>query len=177
MKTRFQNAFIAVSLCALAVAGCRERAQESTAIPVEEPPVVAPELLRMPAVAGEGQFAMADFRGKVLLVSFFASGMDECRAEIVPLNTMVAELGSRPFALLGIAMDLKKPQIYVASDLRSSPPHFPYVLGGRAARQAFPEVKALPTKWLLDRDGKVVKRYEGGTPLAEIRADIEGLLK
>lgn len=154
----------------------RERTELPPVAPPAEPLKVAPEQLRMSLVAGEGQAAISDYRGKFLLVNFFGASSPECRAEIAELNALASDLHAKPFALLGIAMDFK-PQIYVAGELRESPPAFPYVLGGRAARQAFPTVRALPTKWLLDRDGKVVKRYEGETPMALIRADIDELLK
>lgn len=167
----------ALAMLSLLAASCRQREEPEPAFTTAAaPPRVIAEQLRMPLVAGEGQAALEDFRGKVLLVDFFGGSMEECRAEIPPLNALLAEMNGKPFALLGIAMDLK-PQIYVADDMRDAQPAFPYVLGGKPARQAFPSVHVLPTKWLLDRSGNIVKRYEGATPLTQIRADMDELLK
>lgn len=161
----------------LAAASCRQR--ETPPAPpgaTEAAPRVAAEQLRMPLVKGEGQAAIADYRDKVLLVNFFAAGMEECRQEIADLNKLVADMQGRPFAVLGIAMDLKPP-IYVADGMRYTAPAFPYVLGGKPGRQSFPSVRALPTKWLYDRNGNVARRYEGAASITQIRADIDELLR
>ncbi len=177
MKARIFRA-CAVIFAATLLAACQQR--ERPVLPPVAGPAealkVPPEQLRMPLVIGEGQAAISDYRGKVLLVNFFGGSSEECREEIAPLNALLAELNGKPFAMIGVAMDLK-PQIYVADDLRDSQPAFPYVLGGKIARQAFPTVRVLPTKWLMDRSGQVVKRYEGATSLMQVRADIDELMK
>ena len=50
----------------------------------------------MPLVIGEGQAAISDYRGKVLLVNFFGGSSEECREEIAPLNALLAELNGKP---------------------------------------------------------------------------------
>ena len=169
------HAFVAA--CALGLAGCGGHSPETGTSdqPPAAAPKPAPEVLRMQLVSDDKTVALSDFRGKVLLVDFFASASDSCRAEIAPLNALYAELSVRPFAMLGITLDLK-PQVYVESDLHFSQPDFPCALGGRNARDAFPGAQALPTKWLLDRNGVVVKRYNGPVPIADIRTDIEKCL-
>lgn len=161
----------------LLAVSCRERDAGRVPPPVlVPPPTVQPELLKMKLLDGEGVVSLSDFRGKIVLVNFFGAAKDECRAEIGELNTLANDLRDRPFQLIGITFDLK-PQIYVKEDLRSSMPTFPCALGEKPARQAFPSVRVLPTKWLLDREGKIVKRYEGAASFTQIRADISELLK
>lgn len=162
----------------LAGASCRQRETPppTPSSAAATAPRVAAEQLRMPLVKGEGQAAIADYRDKVLLVNFFAAGMEECRHEIADLNKLVTDMQGRPFAVLGIAMDLKPP-IYVADEMRYTAPAFPYVLGGKPGRQSFPSVRALPTKWLYDRNGNVARRYEGAASITQIRADIDELLR
>lgn len=163
-----------LSFCALTA--CESRTvppAQSAAMERATPP---PSQYRMQLLAGAGELALDDFRGKVLLVNFFAAASDECRAEIPELNALHERMQAASFSVVGVAMDLK-PQIYVASELRGVLPVFPCAIGGKPARQVFPEIRALPTKWLVDRTGKVVHRYEAAVPLAQVQADLEGLLK
>lgn len=175
MKPRLRMILAVLPALLAASCGPREAALQPPKAP-PEPPKIVSDQLRMARVFGEGQAAIADFRGQVLLVVFLAGASDECRAEIAGLNALAADMHGRPFALLGITMDLK-PQIYVKEDLRYAQPNFPCVLGDKPARQAFPSVRALPTKWLYDRAGSVAKRYEGAVSLTQIRADIDELMK
>jgi thiol-disulfide isomerase/thioredoxin len=176
MKNGFYLLLCVLGGVLLCSCGPREQQYPPPTATQSEPLKVPPDQLRFPMVSGEGQASISDFRGKVLLVNFFGGSSEECRAEIEPLNALLSELSGKPVAFLGIALDLK-PQIYVKEDLRPTPPAFPCVLGNKLARQAFPSVRAVPTKWLLDRDGKIVKKYEGAPAMLQIRADIDELTK
>lgn len=170
-----QQALISFLLCLLLV-GCGGREDSSAYVATPHTvPKIEPDTLRMPRVEGEGTLSIADFRGKIVLINFFGSQSDENRAEIPELNAIAKDFHERPFQLLGITLDLK-PQIYVKDDLRFTPPTFPCATGGKASRQAFPSIRVLPTKWLLDREGRVVKRYEGAVSFTQVRADISELL-
>lgn len=129
----------------------------------------------MPPLTGSATLGISDFRGKVVLVNFFVSGSESCRDEMLELNALQATYAARGFSVFGVAMDLKPP-VYVASDLRSAMPTFPCAVGGREARQVFGSVKALPTRWLLDPEGRTVKVFEGAAPLEGVRKELDRLL-
>ena len=166
----------AMLLLVLLTSACGPRGQR--AVESEEPAkavVPSPDALPMPALTGSGTITLADFRGKVTLVFFFAAGLDGATDSIGKLNALQAALAAKPFTVVGVAMDLKPP-VYVASELRSGMPVFPCAVAGRDARQVFATVKALPTCWLLDREGRTVRVYEGTTDVEVMRKDLEGLL-
>ena len=169
------GASVLLSLAACDRPDAQPPAESATRIAERATPT--PGHYRMQALAADApELSLDQFRGKLVLVNFFAASVEECRSDLVALNALQSRLQGRPFTVVGIAMDLK-PQIYIASDLRYTMPVFPCAIGGKPARQVFPEIRALPTKWLLDRDGRVLRRYEAAAGLDQISADIEELLK
>ena len=161
----------------LLLAACDSKPSTTSTEPVVREHVApSPGQYRMQLLTGSGQLALDDFRGKIVLVEFFAAGSEEGRCSVAALNNLQALWRGRPFTAVGIAMDLK-PQIYIASDLRSGMPTYPCAIGGKPARQVFPEVRALPTRWILDREGRVVRRYESAIALETVVTDLEDLLK
>ena len=53
---------------------------------------------------------------------------------------------------------------------------YPVGLAGRDVQQAYGGIRAVPTKFLLDRNGNVVKQYQGVVPEDQLRADVEAVL-
>lgn len=174
MKVR--HAILAATVLAL-LSACAPDSDRNAAIPAPPttPTAATPMSLRMPALTGNATIGLADFRGKVVLVTFLVSAAETCREDITELNAIQSALTAKGFSVVGIAMDLKPP-VYVASDLRSCMPAFPCAVGGRDARQTFTTVKALPTWWILDREGRTVKTFEGAVALDTIRKELGGLL-
>jgi thiol-disulfide isomerase/thioredoxin len=103
---------------------------------------------------------LADFKGKLVLVNFWATWCEPCLREMPSIERLQSRLGDR-IAVLAVSEDrggskavdpfveklgLKSVKIYV--DPKS------------AVGRLF-EVRGLPTSFLIDRDGKVVGRVEG----------------
>ncbi len=114
-----------------------------------------------------GGLSTTDFRGKVVLVNFWASWCAECRPEMPVLERLHRELGPRGLAVVGINAreDAAKVRRY-ATQLGLT---FPLVLDvdGRINDQY--GVIGLPTTFLIGRDGRAVAfavgaREWGGAP-------------
>ena len=123
------------------------------------PPQPAPALTF--ATRGGAPKTLADFRGRLLLVNFWATWCGPCVAEMPSLDRLQARLGSRLTVLAisedrrgGDAVDpflarLKLADLAIYLDPKNS------------ALQTFGLV-GLPTSILIDRDGRMVWRVEGG---------------
>ena len=120
--------------------------------------------------------SMADLRGKVLVVNFWASWCLECRPEMPTLERLHRELSPRGLAVLGInAREETDAVRRYAKDLDLT---FPLVLDQDGKINAAYGVVGLPTTFLVGRDGRAVAlaigpRAWGGAPA---RAIIEALL-
>lgn len=121
-----------------------------------------------------GTWHLAEHRGKVVLINYWASWCGPCRTETPGLVHLAEQMGPERLAVVGISMDTgdKGPVRGFVKQM-----HVPYPI-------AFPEpmsqmavgMVGLPTTVLLDREGRVAKTYVGETREAEFRADVELLL-
>jgi len=127
---------------------------------------------------------LADYKGKVVLVNFWATWCDPCRVEIPGLIDMQNKYGSKGFTVLGIAMDdegksvvapfLAKERFDV--DGQKLPMNYPIVIGNDNVADKFGGLFGYPTSVLISPDGKIVKRVTGIISEDEIAKAIEDLL-
>ena len=100
------------------------------------------------------------YRGKVLLINFWATWCPPCLAEMDSMARLYEMQKSRPFGMLAIAMSQSSEQV---NDYAQKHPH-PYPLlpdPDGTVSQAF-NVKGLPTSYLTNRSGQLVFRAQGG---------------
>ncbi len=130
-----------------------------------------------PALAGtdlDGRpLKLADFRGKVVLVSFWSTTCGPC-LKLVPHERELAErLVGKPFAVVGVNQDRDPAAAKrVAADHRMSWPSF---RDEEAVRGAWP-VGGLPTLYLLDHTGVVRRRWASAPDPADLGRAVEELV-
>lgn len=136
---------------------------------------VAVPAVVMPTLAGE-RLELAAMRGRVVLVSFWATSCAICLEEMPRLVAMRERFRGRGFDIVAVAMQYDPPN-HVARYVERTGLPLTVVFDpqGEIAR-AFGDVRYTPTAVLLDRDGRVVKRYAGAPDFAELEAFIESRL-
>ncbi|MGH9441622.1 MAG: redoxin family protein [Thermoanaerobaculia bacterium] len=105
-------------------------------------------------------FSLTSVKGDVVVLDFWASWCLPCRASFPFLNTLEAKYSSKGVRVVGLTLEENAGAIF--SFLDGVPAIFPIVQDptGEAGR-AF-GVVAMPTTFLLDREGLIVARFEGG---------------
>jgi peroxiredoxin len=118
---------------------------------------------------------MADYKGKVVLLDFWATWCGPCKIEIPWFMEMQRKNKDRGFEVLGVAMDDEgweavKPFV---TDLKVN---YRIVIGNDAVAQVYGGVDALPTTFLIDRDGKIAAVHVGLTSKKDFEDGVEELL-
>lgn len=134
-------------------------------------PRPAPDF-QLPALSGP-EFRLAEWKGKVILLDFWATWCEPCIAEIPVLNRLQEKYESRGLKVVGAAVQSgwrQDIQRYVAKHgIKYT------VLVGKDELMETYEVLGLPTSYLIGRDGKIYRKYIGTAPgkEAEKEADLE----
>jgi cytochrome c biogenesis protein CcmG/thiol:disulfide interchange protein DsbE len=127
---------------------------------------------------------LAQYRGKVVLVNFWATWCSPCQIEIPWMIEFQRKYGPRGFTVLGVSMDdegkkvvepfVQKERFDV--DGKQMAINYPILLGTDEVAEKFGGLIGLPTSVLFSRDGKEVKRILGLVNHDELVKAIEGQL-
>ena len=168
MARRFGSVGTVAVLCWLASAACSKGTTppEGTPVEVAGDPVVV-ELLKDPAPIADftmtdlngRTISSADLRGKVVLVNFWATWCPPCRAEIPDLIKLQEKYRGK-LVVIGISED-EIPPDEVKAFVAEQKMTYPVAMTTPALGKIFRGVSALPTTFVIDRDGKLQQRHVG----------------
>ncbi len=124
---------------------------------------------------------LSDYRGKVVLVDFWATWCPPCRKGIPDLVELKKKYKNADFEIIGVALDkvtrggnTEKDVIPFIKDYKIN---YPIVWGDLSTPNQFGEVHAIPTTFFLNKDGKVVNKIEGLASKEDLDKQIQSLLK
>ena len=120
---------------------------------------------------------LADYRGKVVLVNFWATWCVPCRDEMPSIERLRSSLDSQRFAVL--AVNLAEPESRIQKFLDAVPLGFPVLLDRDARIARAWQAKMLPATYIVGPDGSIRYRHLGELDWSkpEIRAQIVKLMK
>jgi len=102
-----------------------------------------------------------DLRGKVVLVKFWATSCTTCIAQMPDTIRHYQDLKAQGFDTIGVAMQYDPPN-YVKNYTETRQLPFPVVIDAQGKiAQAFGDVQLTPTAFLIDKQGRIIKRYLG----------------
>lgn len=150
--------------------------------PSPEGSYVLPVALRRPAP----DFALPDYRtgkmirlsayrGKVVLVNFWATWCPPCRHEIPDFIRTQARLRSRGFEILGLSLDEGGAEA-VAPFAQRIGINYEVVLGNQEVASLYGGIRGIPTSFLIDRKGHIARVFPGMLEPATLDHAIAALL-
>ena len=121
-----------------------------------------------------GKLSLADYRGKVVLLDFWATWCTPCREEIPHFVEMQEKLGPKGFQVIGISMDDDaKP---VREFYQKFKMNYPVAVGDDKLAESFGGVLGLPVNFLIDREGRIASKHLGATETSVFDKEVSDLL-
>jgi thiol-disulfide isomerase/thioredoxin len=133
------------------------------------PPLALPDL--------EGrELRLENFRGRVVLVNFWATWCEPCREEMPSMNRLRASLAGQPFEVL--AVNLGEPETRVRRFMEQVPLDFPVLLDRENAAARAWRARVLPASYVVGPDGRIRYAAIGGLDWSQeaVRKRIVALL-
>ena len=164
-----------------------QAAQQSAPADTASGPLGADDaaLQTLPLVDIDGkQVTLADYRGKVVMVNFWATWCEPCHIETPWLIEFQQKYAAQGLVILGVSMDEEGKSVvvpYVASQQfdvngQKAPINYRILIGSDDIADKFGGVEGMPTSMFFTRDGRKVKTLIGLEDYSEIDKDIQSLL-
>jgi thiol-disulfide isomerase/thioredoxin len=118
---------------------------------------------------------LADLKGRLVLVNFWATWCPPCRREMPSLERLHLQLRDRGLTVLAVDVGEDADTVFAFTGQLDPAPSFPLLLDADSRAVQEWGVKGLPTSFLIDPQGRVIFRAVGGTEF-DHAATLEQLL-
>jgi peroxiredoxin len=103
---------------------------------------------------------LSAFRGRVVVLNFWATWCNPCRVEIPWFTDFQRRYQNRGFCVIGVSLD-EDGWSAVRPFISRHGVNYPIVLGGDRVTQAYEGLESLPTTLIIDRNGRVAATHVG----------------
>lgn len=123
-----------------------------------------------------GSLTLSDFKGKVIIVNFWATWCPPCRMEIPDFVYLYENYKDKGLVIIGVNLD--------RGDARSVKQfsekykiNYPVVLGNGKVTQDYGGIRAIPTTFIIDTKGDIKEKYIGYQSRATFEEEAKRLLE
>jgi DsbE subfamily thiol:disulfide oxidoreductase len=136
---------------------------------------VPPRDFSLSLLEGETK-SLSSYKGKVVFLNFWATWCGPCRIEMPSLEALYNKFSDKGLEIL--AVNCREDQAAVSSYLKNEGFSFPVLLDLNGRVSLNYGIQAIPTTFLIDRDGMIILRLVGSTDwdTPKIHAALESLL-
>jgi thiol-disulfide isomerase/thioredoxin len=163
MRSRIRHLLKGLTLCLalLPAAGCDH--QSPVAVRSEEaapkPGEIGSRLPHFQTTDLNGHaLSSDDFRGKVVLIDFWATWCQPCKREMPGYQKLLDRYGSRGFVVVGFKFDTMMDMVNPTTFAKNIGVHYPLAIASEGIKGEFGGIDALPTTMIYDRRG--ILRYK-----------------
>jgi cytochrome c biogenesis protein CcmG, thiol:disulfide interchange protein DsbE len=150
-------------------------AHDAVAVPADRTPVIsrpAPDFSRTDL--DHAQVRLASYRGKVVLLNFWATWCGPCLIEMPHFVAWQQAYGKEGLQVIGVSMDDDAQP--VRSAYQKYRLNYPVVMGDEELGEMYGGILGLPVTFLIDRSGRIRFMYKSDARLSQIHRDMEKLL-
>jgi thiol-disulfide isomerase/thioredoxin len=141
----------------------------------------SPSVSATPVVVESVQKSLEQYRGKVVILDFWATWCGPCRMEIPGLVTLQNKYRDKGLEVIGVSVDpitgSRQGAGAVASFMKSSNINYSvWLVNNPAALAGYDVTQGIPTNYIINRDGRIVNKLVGARPMEVFEEEIKPLL-
>lgn len=119
---------------------------------------------------------LADFKGKVVILDFWATWCGPCKIEIPSFVALQKQYHDQGLQVIGLSVDQGGPSV-VKQFIPKLGINYPVVMANQEVQADYGNIQAIPTTFIINRQGVIVAKHVGVTQKAEFEKEIKPLLK
>jgi cytochrome c biogenesis protein CcmG/thiol:disulfide interchange protein DsbE len=118
---------------------------------------------------------LSSYKGKAVIIDFWATWCPPCRKGIPDLIELKKKYGSKGLEIIGVSVDQDtKPD--VVPFIKDKGINYPVVYADNSIVMNYGGIRAIPTSFVIDKQGKIVASYEGLMPIQTYENHIKKIL-
>jgi peroxiredoxin len=128
----------------------------------------------LPGIDGK-DLKLSSYKGKVVILDFWATWCPPCRKGIPDLIELKKKYGSKGLEVIGVSLDTETKN-QVPAFVKDKGINYPVVYGTQTVAQQYGGIEAIPTSFIIDKQGKIAASYQGLMPILTYENQIKKLL-
>jgi peroxiredoxin len=128
----------------------------------------------LPQLNGE-KLNLSDYRGRVVLLDFWATWCDPCREEVPHFVELQNKYRDQGFQMIGVSMDDSAEP--VRDFYQQFKMNYPVVMGNARTGELYGGVLGLPIAFLVGRDGRIYSKHTGAIEISSLDHEIAAQLQ
>ena len=153
-------------LLLLTLSGCGDK---------KDPAVETMPAFSLTSALDESPINSRDFKGKAMVITFFATWCPPCRQEVPTLITLQNKYAEKNFTVLAISVDQGDSRA-VRNFMSELGINYPVAMSAPDTPKNFGNVFGIPTSFLIDRKGNIVQRYDGYVDIMVLERELQAIL-
>ncbi len=180
LNAKFSSGLLALAAIILAGAPIRgdllraEAGKGPEPSPSASPAAETAPAFDLPNFSG-GRVRLSDYRGQVVLINFWTTWCPPCRKEIPDFVELYRNYQDRGLVILGISLD-RNPDQVLGSFIDKFKINYPILLDDGKVARNYGGITAIPTSFIVDREGIIRNHYVGLRPKRVFEEAIKELL-